>query len=184
VNSKFTTIAFLLLLYLTGCQNDKATQIAENTFIYKTKVYKLIDNELTEVAELDTKRIRKFEILKPQTKSLGTIALSYVKSGASARLEALYRGNYLYFKLYIEGLNDLKENYSPGKFTIEFVDEFGFFLHSTEVPTGDLVGMIGGDNKIDHFEFNGKTEMSTEINSSIKTFSVSAAINKNGKSNF
>jgi hypothetical protein len=176
MNSKFTSLTFFLIVFLMGCQNDKATQIAENTFVFKTKVYKLVDNELTEVADFDTKKIRKFEILKPQTKTLGTISLSYVKSGAIAKLDALYRGNYLYFKLTIEGLNNLKENYAPGKFTIEFVDEFGFNLHSTEIPTSDLIGMVGDDNKVIQFEFNGKTEMSTEINSAIKTFSLTAAI--------
>jgi hypothetical protein len=144
--------------------------------VYDTKVYKLIDDELTQVADLNSKTIRKFEVLKPQQKNLGTDTLWFIKPGVEAKVNALYRGNYLYFKLYIEGINDLKENYYPGQFNLEFLDEFGFLLHSTEVLTSDLTGIVGENGKIDHFEYNGKTEMSTEINSAIKTFSVSSTV--------
>ena len=178
MNSK-TTIALLLICFaLVSCQNSETVQIADNTFVYKNKVYKLIDNELTEVADLNAKQIRKLEVLKPQEKTLGTHTLSYISEGVTAKVNALYRGNYLYFKLNLEGINDLKDNYYPGSLTLEFVDEYGFLLHSTAISTGDLIGMVGSNGKIDHFEFSGKTEMSTEINKAITDFSVSSSIKR------
>lgn len=169
-----TTIG--LFFVLVGCRNNPTVQIAENTFIHDSKVYKLIDNELTEVADLNTKQIRKFEVLKPKEKNLGRRYLSYIREGVFAKVDALYRGNYLYFKLSLDGINDLKENFLPGKFTLEFIDEFGFLLHSTEIMTSDLIGMIGENREIDHYEYSGKTEMSTDINAAIKTFSVSSTV--------
>ena len=176
-------LASLIAVLLTSCGQNNSTQIAENTFVYKDKVYRLVDNELTEVADLNAKEIRKFEVLKPKQKTLGTHSLSYVKAKATAELDALYRGNILYFKLTINGLSDLKENFSPGKFTIDFEDEFGFILHSTEVSTGDLIGIIGNGEKLAFYQYNGKTEMSTDINSEIKSFSVSSTVKERGKGN-
>jgi len=173
---KLITVTVIIFSLFESCGNDKASQIGENTFVYKSKVYKLIDNELTQIADLDEKGIRKFEILKPQRKTLGVTSLSYVKIGATGRVDALYRGNYLYFKLYLEGINDLKENYLPGRFTIEFADEYGFIIHSTEILTSDLIGYVGDEKKIDHYEYNGKTEMSTDINAAIKTYSISSTV--------
>jgi hypothetical protein len=167
--------AISIIVGLSSCQN-KTTQIADNTFVYNDKIFKLIDNELTQMGDLNSKNIRKFEVLKPQEKNLGTQTLSYISRSAVAKVDALYRGNFLYFKLYIEGINDLKERYYPGKFTLKFVDEYGFLLHSTELLTSDLIGMINDDGKVDHFEFLGKTEMSTEINKAIKTFTVSSTV--------
>ncbi len=172
---------FLFLLVcslLCSCQNNETIQIADNTFVHNKKVYKLVDNELTEVADLNAKQIRKFEVLKPQEKTLGTHTLSYISKGVTARVNALYRGNYLYFKLYLEGINDLKDNYYPGTFTLEFVDEFGFLLHSTEIPAGDLIGIVDSNGQVDHFEFNGKSEMSTEINKAITDFTVSSSVKR------
>lgn len=165
-----------LTILLCSCSNSNTTQIAENTFVYKSKVFKLVDNELTEVANLDDKAIRKFEILKPTKKDFGTYDLSYVKKGVTSELNGLYRGNTLYFKLSIFGINDLKENYAPGAFTIHFADEFGFILHSTEIPTNELTGLVDGNHTISSFEYNGKTEMSTDINNAIKHFSVSSTV--------
>ena len=162
--------------FISACKEEKTTQISDNTFVYGNKIYKVVDNELTELADLDSKKIRKFEVLKPKQKSLGTSSLSYIKPNATAQLDALYRGNILYFKLNIDNFNDLKENYYPGKFTIEFEDEYGFIINSTEVLTSDLIGLVGDNGKVTRYVYNGKTEMSTDINSSIKTFSVSSTV--------
>jgi hypothetical protein len=169
-------IASLIGILLSSCGKNNSIQIAENTFVYDDKVYKLVDNELTEVADLNAKEIRKFEVLKPKEKTLGSSSLSYVKENATAEINALYRGNILYFKLTINGLSDLKENYNPGKFIIDFEDEFGFILHSTEVSTQDLIGIIGDSGKVERYQYNGKTEMSTDINSEIKSFTVSSTV--------
>src|SRR4051812_25602417 len=107
-------IVLILPFFLYSCQQNKSIQIAENTFIYNDKIFRLVDNELTEVADLNAKEIRKFEVLKPKQKTLGTSSLSYVKINATAKLDAMYRGNILYFKLTLNGLSDLKENYSMG----------------------------------------------------------------------
>ena len=166
-------LAFITI-FLIGCANDKATQVGENTFVYNNKVYKLIDNQLTKIADLQSK-----DSSKPQPKQFGSASISYLKEGATAEIIGLYRGNFLYFKMRILGLNDLKENYLPGRFTIEFTDEFGFVLNSILIDASDLVGTIGDDGKIEDFEYNGKTELSPNIFNVIKSFSVNSTIKRN-----
>ncbi len=78
--------------------------------------------------------------------------MSFINPGATTALKALYRGNLLYYSLAIGGLNDMKENYSNGAFTINFKDEFGFILHSVEIPRNEMVGIVSDDAEsiIDH----------------------------------
>jgi hypothetical protein len=163
-------------LALSSCNHD--TQIGENTFVHEGKIYKVIDNELREIGDLSGKEIKKFEVSKPNQKDFGTSSLSFVKPGASTALKALYRGNYLYYTLSVEGINDLRDSYNTGTLTIEFVDEFGFIMHSTEIPTGELTGLLGDDGKYDGFVYHGKTEMSTEINTAITSYNVTASIKR------
>jgi hypothetical protein len=172
-----TSLAVLFITTMASCSGSD-TQIAENTFIHGKKIYKMIDNELREVGDLNASEIKKFEVSKPKQRDLGTSDLSFVKPGAFTRLKALYRGNFLYFSLEVDGINDLRENYQAGQLTLNFVDEFGFTLHSTEIPVGELVGMIGASGKPEAFSYSGKTEMSTEINAAIKKYEVTASIKK------
>jgi hypothetical protein len=173
-SAKIYLMAVVSLLTLSCSSNN--TQIAENTFIHGNKIYKVIDNELREIGDLNAKEIRKFEVTKPKQRDLGKATLSFVKPGAYSRLKALYRGNFLYYTLYIQGLNDLRENYQSGRLTIEFIDEYGFILHSTEIAVNELTAMVGDDGKAEAFVYHGKTEMSTEINTSIRTYDVTAGI--------
>lgn len=177
MKKKIITLTLLTGL-ISGCGVKETTQIAENTFVYKEKVYKIVDNELAMIGDLKSDSIRKFEILKPTQKDLGSADISFVKAGASTKLDALYRGNILYFKLFIIGINDLRDNYSTGMFTINFKDEFDFILHKTEISTNELTRVLDENNNINYFEYNGKTEMSTEINKSIKSYSVSSSVKK------
>ncbi|MCR8558402.1 hypothetical protein KXD93_12150 [Mucilaginibacter sp. BJC16-A38] len=174
-------LAFVMLCF--SC-NSNNTQIAENTFIHGDKIYKIIDNELREIGDLNAKDIKKFEVSKPNQRDLGSSTLDFVKPGAYTTLKALYRGNYLYYSLQLKGMNDLRDNYADGNLTIEFVDEFGFIIHSTEISIHDLVGMVGSDGKPVSFVYNGKTEMSTEINSAIKSYSVTSSIKPKSKYSF
>ncbi len=167
-------VAFCFIL--VSCDTKRTTQIGENTFVRGDKVYRVIDNEINEIGDLSGKAVRKFEVLKPTEKSYGIHSLSYVKEGASAQLDALYRGNFLYYRLTLKNFTDLKSAYNPGVFTIEFMDEFGFIIHTTEVPTNELVGMMGDNNVIQSYVFNGKTEMSSDINKSIKTYDVASSV--------
>lgn len=179
---KSTNILSLFVLSSTmlSCSNNN-TQIAENTFIHKEKIYKIIDNELREIGDLNASDIKKFEVLKPKQRDMGTSTLEFVKPGALTQLKTLYRGNYLYYSLKVTGLNDLRENYTPGALTIQFLDEYGFILHSTDVPVTELVKDINDQGKVEFFEYNGKTEMSTDISSAIKSFTVNASIQQRAK---
>lgn len=163
-----------LVFSMSSCTND--VQIGDNTFVHRDKIYKVIDNELREIGDLSAQEIKKFEVSKPRQKDFGTSTLSFVKTGAFTTLKALYRGNFLYYSLKVEGINDMRENYGSGTLTIEFVDEFGFIMHSTAIPTSELVAMLGEDGKPHGFVYNGKTEMSTEINAAIKSYDVTAAL--------
>jgi hypothetical protein len=165
----------VLALSSSSCANNN-TQIAENTFVHGNKIYKIIDNELREIGDLGSNDIKKFEVSKPKQRDLGTSSLSFIKKDASTSLKALYRGSFLYYSLEVDGLNDLRENYDTGQFTIEFVDEFGFILHSTTIPTNEIVRIVDDNGNVHHLIYNGKTEMSTEINSAIKGYSVTASL--------
>ena len=166
-----------VIMLLCSCSNSETTQVAENTFVYKTKIYKIVDNELTIIGDLKSDSIRKFQVLKPAKREFGEYTLSYIKEGANCKLNALYRGNILYFNLYMVGIADLKENYNSGVFTISFEDEFDFKIHSTEIPTNELTAQIGADNKtVEAYSYSGKTEMSNDIYKAIKNFSVSSSV--------
>lgn len=179
---KLSSIAILSMLVVSCSSND--TQIAENTFIHGHKIYKIIDNELREIGDLSTSDIKKLEVSKPHQRDMGTSDLSFVRAGATTSLKALYRGNFLYYTLQLNGLNDLKDNYEGGRLTVEFLDEFGFILHSTEILTSDLVRIVGERGETQYFIYNGKTEMSTEINSAIVKYDVTAALKMKPKYSF
>jgi len=185
---KMKNTTFYLLISLTilfySCSNSDTTQVAENTFVYKTKVYKIVDNEITVIGDLKSDSIRKYQIQKPVKKDFGKDALDYIKPGAYATLDALYRGTNLYFNLHILGFNDLKEKYSTGHFIIRFEDEFGFVIHSTEVPTNELTGMLDENNEIVAYRYNGKTEMSIDIYKAIKNYNVSSTVKEKSKSSY
>jgi len=174
---KTFTITFLALslLLFNSCSNSN-TQIGENTFIHDHKIYKIIDNELREIGDLNATDIKKFEVSKPSQRDLGTKSVGQIKKGASASLKALYRGNFLYYTLRINDLNDLRENYKDGDLNIVFIDQYGFVLHSTTINAHDLIGELGSNGGVTSFFYNGKTEMSIEINSAIKDFEITSSI--------
>lgn len=182
------TIIYLLsslIIFFYSCSNSDTTQVAENTFVYKSKIYKIVDNELTIIGDLKSDSIRKFQVHQPVKREFGKSDLTFVKEGAFARLDALYRGNSLYFNLYIIGMNDLKENYATGHFIIQFADEFDFIIHSTEVSTNELTAMVGNDNRtVEAYTYNGKTEMSSDIYKAIKKYSVSSTVKIKSKSSY
>lgn len=172
----YHTASFLLITCaLFSCSNNN-TQIAENTFIHNDKVYKVIDNEIREIGDLSASNIKKFEVLKPKQRDLGEYSLAFVKQGATAKLKTLYRGNYLYFSLKLYGLNDLQENFRPGALSIQFRDEYGFILHSTDIPANELIKVVNDQGVTEYFVYNGKTEMSTDINLAINSYDVSSSI--------
>lgn len=162
---------------LTSCGSNNTTQIAENTFVFNEKVYKIIDNEITLLGDLNKDTIREFQVYKPEKRTFEDVSLSFIKNGAYAKLDGLYRGNYLYFNLYILGFHDLKDNYKSGIFTLYFTDEFGFIVHSTQIPTSELTGMLGENNvDIIAYTYNGKTEMSKDIYNALKTYGLSSTV--------
>jgi len=167
---------------LIGCNgnskssNSKATPVGENTFVYNGKLYKLLNNELLQISNLDSSRIRKLEISKPTLKNLGDASIDYIKKGASGTIKSVYRGNFLYFRLRLDGINDLKENYYPGKFTVEFLDEYGFVINAIDILTSELVGEMNEDGKIQTYEYNGKIEISIEAEAAISKCSISSTV--------
>ncbi len=177
-------LPIVLGLLLASCDRNQTTQIGENTFVRGDKVYRVIDNEINEIGELSSKAVRKVEVLKPTEKNYGNHTLSYVKEGASTQLDALYRGNFLYYRLTLINFTDLKSGYNPGVFTIEFMDDFGFIIHTAQVPTNELIGMVGANNEVQSYVFNGKTEMSSDINKAIKEYSVSSTVKAKSKSSY
>ena len=118
--------------------------------------------------------ISKSTVLSPKLKEYGDIELDYVKKGASSTLTAVYRGDILYFKMELEGLNDLREKYSGGGLAINFVDEYDFQIHSTTVKMNELIRIVGSNNETMMFQYNGKTQMSSEVYRAISRYSVSS----------
>ena len=157
-------------------KNNEAIPIGENAFVYKDKVYKLINNELLQICDLKETNIRKLEISSPKLKDLGTRSLDFIKKGAYSIINTVYRGNYLYFKLKLDSINDLKESYFPGKFTVTFLDEFNFAIYTIDISTEDLIGSVDESGKIAEYKFNGKIEISLDAQASITDYGISAAI--------
>jgi hypothetical protein len=163
-------------LFFSCHRPNNTTQIGDNTFVHNDKIYRIIDNQIREIGDLNASDIKKFEVLKPVQRDLGTHPISQLKIGASVSLKALYRGNFLYYGLRINNLNDLRENYNDGDLNIVFVDEYGFEMHSTTIDAHDLTGDLGENGVINYLYYNGKTEMSTDINSAIKDFQITTRI--------
>ena len=170
-------VALLLVASLASCTSNQTTQIAEGVFVHNSKVYKIIDNELSLVGDLKNDSIRKFQVTEPVKREFGDDEINFVKHGASVSLDALYRGSTLYYNFYLTGLNDLKENYESGHFIVKFLDEHNFILHSTIIETGELTGMVGSDMEtVMGYSTNGKTEMSTDIYNAIDSYTVSSTV--------
>jgi len=165
-----------VITIFSSCNSTPTTMVADNTFVHGSKVYKIIDNEIRELGDLNSDTIKKFQVFKAKTRDFGTQNLTFVKPGAKIALKVLYRGNYLYYSITLLGFNDIKSNYSTGQFTLNFLDDYGFILHSIDIPLNDLVGSVDNNNKIQFYQCTGKTEMSTDINSAIKTYEVNSSI--------
>lgn len=150
--------------------------VGDNTFVHDNKVYRIIDSEITELGNLQKDIFTRSEVLNSKLRDFGENKMDFVKAGAYTSLNAVYRGDILYFKLELYKLNDLRSNYRSGGLTINFLDEFGFILHETYVANSDMMRIIGFNNETDHFEFNGKSQMSSEVYSSITNYSVSSSL--------
>lgn len=178
-------VAFIIavIVTLTSCSDRRTEtiQIGENTFVHQEKVFRIIDNEITELGSLKSDSITKSTVLNPNLKDYGSIELDFVRKGASTDLKAVYRGDILYFKMDIEGMNDLREKYSGGGFAINFLDEYGFQIHSTTVEMSELIRIVGNNNETIKYEYNGKTQMSSEVYKAIFSYSVSSALREMGQ---
>ena len=113
-------LIIILFALLASCDlPDKNTvRIGENTFIHNEIVYRIIDNEITELGTLKSDTITKSMVLSPRLKNYGSNSLDFVKIGAHTQLTAVYRGDILYFNFRLSGLNDLREKYRDGHLTI------------------------------------------------------------------
>jgi hypothetical protein len=171
-------------LFVLGCNIDpkshdaKAVSVGENTFVYNGKLYKLLNNELLQISNLDSSRIRKLEISKPTLKDLGEASINYIKKGASGNIKSVYRGNFLYFRLQLDGISDLKENYYPGSFTVQFMDEYGFVINSVDIQTGELIGEMNEYGIVNSYEYNGKMELNIEAEAAISKCSISSSVKR------
>ena len=175
---KKLSLTFLSIgqLWLSSCNNE-TKPLNENTFVYGHKVYKVVDNEVREIADLSGD-IKKINVSKTTLKDLGKCSLGFVKPGAFSQLQTLYRGNNLYYKFQVDSLNDLKENYYGYGFTIELRDKYGFILNTIPVSLTDLSGFIDHDGKVHEYECKGKLEMSSEIAEGISQFNINATLVK------
>lgn len=172
---KIVLLLSVIILFTSCGKTKKETiQVGENTFVHQKKVYRIIDNEITELGNLKADTITKSTVLNPRLKNYGSIDLDYIQKGTSSYLTAVYRGDILYFKMNIEGLNNLREKYRSGGVVINFLDEYNFQIHSTEVEINELIRIIGYNNETLKFQYNGKTHMSSEVYRAISSYSISS----------
>ncbi|HEY1872074.1 MAG TPA: hypothetical protein VGG71_13515 [Chitinophagaceae bacterium] len=189
MNFKIIQVLLLTALFSFGCyekdkeanKNDNAISnpipVGENSFVYDNKVYKIINNELLQIGNLNDTSIRKLRISSSELKDLGKSSLSYIKPNGEAMISSVYRGNFLYFKFLLTGIDDLKTNYKPGTFSVQFMDEFGFTIFSKEISTNEMIANVS-DGEIAYFEYDGKIELSLDAQASITTFNVSSNVTK------
>ncbi|MEQ8474795.1 hypothetical protein [Fulvivirga sp.] len=165
---------YLALIVLIAC--EKTTMVGNNTFVHDSKVYRVIDTEIMELGNLKTDIFTRSEVLNSSLREFDKKNMDFVKDGAYTNLSAVYRGDILYFKLDLYGLNSLRSNYRGGGLTINFLDDYGFILHDTYIEMTNMVRIIGANNETNNFEFNGKSQMSSEVYTSIVSYSVSSSL--------
>lgn len=171
-------IVLAIFFVSVSCNNSGAIPIADNTFVHNERVYKVIDNEITELANLDNDSISKSEVLNPNLKSYGETSLGFVKQGASAELKAVYRGDQLFYKLRLVGINDLRSSYSSGGLSINLIDEYNFQLHTLPIDKNQMIAVVDENGDTSYFEYNGKVQMSSEVYKAIENFSISSYLRK------
>src|SRR5690349_7466431 len=98
-------------IILFSCRHD-TIHIGENTFVHNEKVYRVIDNEITDLGTLDVDSIVKSRVINSVLRDFGRYEMDHVRKAAYSELRAVYRGDVLYFKIGIYGLNDLRERYA------------------------------------------------------------------------
>lgn len=176
---------FYYLLLFTGlvvinaaCQSNKnkAVQVGDNAFIHDNKVYKIIDNQVTMLQDMDNDTIAKSSILEPKMKMFERDTLDFIKKGASALLTGVYRGDQFYFTLRIDGFNNLREDYHSGGLTINLKDQYGFNLHSIEAGVGDFVRIVNENDETRYFSYDGTTQMNSHIFRAIDDYSISSSL--------
>ena len=173
-------LSTVIFLIASACSNIKpeTIKIGENTFVHEDRVFRIIDNEITELGSLSSDTLSKSAVLDPKLRTFGTHSFGYVKEGASTQLLAVYRGDVLYYRLDLHGLNDLRDNYSGGGLAINLLDEFGFQIHSINIDKSELIRILDENHETSHFEYNGKEKMSNEISQAISDYSVSSYLRK------
>jgi hypothetical protein len=171
-------IIFVLLVAISiySCNNSEAIPIADNTFVLNNRVYTVINNEITELADLEEDTIPK--TLKPDLKTFGETSIAFVKTGASTELSGVYRGNVLFVKMELYGMNDLREKYSGNGLSVNLKDEYGFNLKTINIDKGEMIRVIGVDNKTSHFVYNGGIPLNAEVYKAIEDYDISSSLNR------
>lgn len=172
-------IMIIVASAIGGCQHD-TIHIGENTFVHNEKVYRVIDNQVTDLGTLDSDSIVKSRVINSVLRDFGRDDMDHVKRGAYSELRAAYRGDILYFKIGIYGLNDLRERYAGGALILNLQDQYGFQIHTFAVQASELTRIVGDKNETLYYEFNGKTQMSSEVNEAISTYSVASSLRVKG----
>lgn len=163
----------------TACQSNKnkAVQVGDNAFIHDNKVYKIIDNQITLLQDMDKDTIAKSSILEPKMKMFERDTLNFIKEGARAGLVGVYRGDQFYFTLRINGFDNLREDYR-GSLTINLKDQYGFNLHSIEAGVGDFVRVVNDKGQTRYFSYDGTTQMNSHIFRAIDDYGISSSLQK------
>ena len=169
-----------LFVISSACQSNKnkAVQVGDNAFIHDNKVYKIIDNQVTLLQDMENDTIAKSSILEPKMKMFQPDTLDFIKEGARAFLTGVYRGDQFYFTLRIGGFNNLREDYHSGGLTINLKDQYGFNLHSIEAGVDDFVRVVNENDETRFFSYDGKTQMNSHIFRAIDDYSISSSLGK------
>lgn len=174
-------LSLFTAIILCGCQSkptDQIISLGETTFARNEKVYKVSNNEVFEIADFSKQNIRKLDASSSRLKNLPDDSLNFIHPGAYASLSTVYRGNTLFYKLTVYGLNDLKSNYSYGGFTLILQDQDEFQLFTEELAANKLVGIVDASGQIQHYEANGKFETSQDLNDAVVSFTLSSTFKR------
>jgi hypothetical protein len=172
-----TWLSFLMIA-ITSCSSNY-TQIGENTFIHDNKVYRVIGNDVKEVGDMSSSDIQKLSSVKPQLISLKDYTLDFIKRGAYSNIKALSRNGNLYYTFKLYGINDLSDNYLPGRLTVDFIDEYGFVLYSAAISTTEMTKNLDDAGNTSFYSYTGKVDISEAVTSAIKTYRVSSSLQAN-----
>ena len=159
-------------MFLIACGTD-AVRLDDDTFSYKNKVYRVVDNEVLLLNKLDGD-IKEFSITRVDSfRDMGEESLSFIKKEARISLKIMYRGSLLYYSITLYGFQKDLYKYG-GVIAINFYDKHGFILCREVIAKNAFSARVGLEDEVKYHLSQGRIEMSSGLYEAIDRYIVSS----------